>query len=105
MKIYIDEHGFIHPELAEGNEILGDFLSGDIQGSVYAADEYINACRSVERADAKRWEGTGNAHTVIIENGCVEILNEYTGKSLKIKNIENFRAYVDVWKEYLLSMK
>ncbi|WP_322084202.1 YacL family protein [Burkholderia sp. BCC1972] len=102
MKIYVDERGFVHAEMAEGQKIVGDFLSSDIQGSVYAADEYINACLSVENGRVEKWEGTGNAHTVIIEKDGVEIFNEYTEESLRISGIKTFRAYLEEWREYLL---
>ncbi|EMD9437021.1 hypothetical protein LGN20_00950 [Burkholderia cepacia] len=105
MKIYVDERGFVHAEVPNESEILGDFLSGDIQGSVYAADEYINACISVENGDVKKWEGTGNAHTVIIEEDGVEIFNEYTEQSMRIIGIRNFRVYLEEWKKYLLDSK
>nr|WP_141661863.1 YacL family protein [Burkholderia ambifaria] len=102
MKIYVDERGFIRAEIAAGLEIVGDFLSSDVQGSVYAVDEYINACLSVESREVERWEGTGNAHTVIIENDDVEILNEYTARSLRVNGVSAFRAYLEEWKKYLL---
>ncbi|QVN14296.1 MULTISPECIES: hypothetical protein [Burkholderia] len=102
MKIYVDERGFLHAEMAEGQKIVGDFLSGDVQGSVYAADEYINACLSVENGEVEKWEGTGNAHTVIIEKGGVEIFNEYTEESLRIIGIKTFRSYLEGWRRYLL---
>lgn len=31
MKVYVDERGFLHAEVPNRGEILGDFLSGDIQ--------------------------------------------------------------------------
>ena len=105
MRIYVDDHGFTQVEMAKGSEVLGDFLSGDIQGSVCAVDEYISACLSVENGDAKIWEGTGNAHTVIIESKGVEIFNEYTEQSMQISSISNFRAYLEGWKKYLLDSK
>ncbi|KWC80671.1 hypothetical protein LGM63_22235 [Burkholderia cepacia] len=105
MKIYVDEDGFVKVKMAKGSEVLGDFLSGDVQGSVFAAIEYINACLSVESGEASRWEGTGNAFTVRIESGGVEIFNEYTEEFVRISNISDFRAYLEEWKEYLIRLK
>ncbi|MCC8380459.1 YacL family protein [Xenorhabdus sp. PB30.3] len=102
MKYYIDEHGYSCAEAEQEHHLIAWFLNDDIQGSLYSVNNYLSACDSVKNGQIPKWEGTGNAHTVIIEPNGVEIVNEYTEENLKIATIEEFKDYLDKWKDLLL---
>ncbi|EYU13187.1 hypothetical protein [Photorhabdus aegyptia] len=103
MKFYIDKDGYCSVDADEENRLVEWFLKDDIQGCLHTANEYIAACNSVENGQNPKWEGTGNAHTVTIKPDGVEIFNEYTEESLQIATIEEFKGYLERWKELLLS--
>ncbi|MBC8946389.1 hypothetical protein [Xenorhabdus indica] len=103
MRFFIDKDGYPAIDIDYNRHVLADFLSGDIQGSIYSANELIDLCESIKNGVLPLWEGTGNAHTVTIKPDGVEIFNEYTEESLKIATIEEFKGYLEKWKELLLS--
>lgn len=103
MKYYIDEHGYSCAEVETENHLIAWFLKDDIQGSLNSVNEYLELCESVKNGDLPEWEGTGNAHTVTIKADGVEIFNEYTEESLTIPTIEEFKGYLEKWKELILS--
>ncbi|MCC8376555.1 hypothetical protein CKY10_03855 [Photorhabdus sp. HUG-39] len=105
MRFFIDKDGYPEVDLGYEYHVLADFLSGDIQGSLRGVNEYLDLCESVKNGELLQWEGTGNAHTVTIKLDSVEIFNEYTEESLTISTIEEFRSYLERWKELLLSRK
>ncbi|WFQ80401.1 hypothetical protein PXH59_04400 [Xenorhabdus sp. SF857] len=103
MRFFIDKDGYPGVDIEYDRHVLADFLSGDIQGSMYSVDELIDLCKSVKSGEIPQWEGTGNAHTVTIKPDGVEIFNEYTEEILIISTIEEFKGYLEKWKELLLS--
>ncbi|EQB97948.1 YacL family protein [Photorhabdus temperata] len=103
MKFFIDKDGYPEVDLGYEHHVLADFLSGDVQGSLHSVNEYLDLCESVKNGELPLWEGTGNAHTVTIKLDSVEIFNEYTEESLTISTIEEFKGYLEKWKELLLS--
>ncbi|MBS9424042.1 YacL family protein [Photorhabdus caribbeanensis] len=103
MKYYIDKHGYSCAEAETEHHLIAWFLKDDIQGSLYGVNEYLDLCESVKNGELPQWKGTGNAHTVTIKPDGVEIFNEYTEESLQIATIEEFKGYLERWKELLLS--
>lgn len=103
MSFFIDKDGYPEVDLGYEYHVLADFLSGDVQGSLYSVNEYLELCELVKNGELPEWEGTGNAHTVTIKLGGVEIFNEYTEESVTISTIEEFKGYLEKWKELLLS--
>ncbi|MDC9595221.1 hypothetical protein [Xenorhabdus sp. IM139775] len=103
MKFYIDKDGYSRAEAGEEYRLVAWFFNDDVQGSLHGVEEYISWCESVSNGELPQWEGTGNAHTVTIKPDGVEIFNEYTEESLEIATIEEFKGYLEKWKELLLS--
>ncbi|HEK0623175.1 hypothetical protein A0O00_03755 [Proteus mirabilis] len=103
MSFFIDKDGYPEVDLGYEYHVLADFLSGDVQGSLYSVNEYLELCEAVKNDELPEWEGTGNAHTVTIKPDGVEIFNEYTEESVTISTIEEFKGYLEKWKELLLS--
>ncbi|MBS9438246.1 hypothetical protein EAE91_14105 [Photorhabdus noenieputensis] len=103
MKYFIDERGHCRVKTEMEYHLISSFLEDDVQSSLYGVNAYISACDSVKSEHIPEWKGTGNAHTVTIKPDGVEIFNEYTEESLQIATIEEFRGYLEKWKELLLS--
>ncbi|SQJ16772.1 Uncharacterised protein family (UPF0231) [Serratia rubidaea] len=103
MKYYIDEHGYSCAEVETEHHLIAWFLKDDIQGSLNSVNEYLELCESVKNGDLLEWECTGNAHTVTIKPDGVEIFNEYTEEHLTISTIDEFKGYLEKWKELILS--
>jgi hypothetical protein len=102
IRFFLDDDGYLVAESDDALHVLADFLSGDIQGSLFAAEDFIAECQKVIDGKVDSWEGTGNAHTVTIAKSGVEIFNEYTEKSLHIKDLAAFKAYLESWKQLIM---
>lgn len=103
MRFFIDNQGYPSLDIDYEHHVLADFLSGDIQRSLFGVNEYIAACNKVASGVVETWSGTGNAHTVTIKSDGVNIFNEYSEEELNIKSIEEFRKYLENWKKLLIS--
>lgn len=103
MKFLFDDKGYPFLDIDYEYHVLADFLSGDIQRSLFGVNEYITACDNVEIGVMPTWSGTGNAHTVTIKKDGVNIFNEYSEEELNINSIENFKSYLESWKQLLIS--
>ena len=103
MKFLIDKQGYPSLDIDYDYHVLADFLSGDIQRSLFGVNEYIEACKSVVSGKMETWSGTGNAHTVTIKKDGVNVFNEYSEEELTIKSIEKFEEYLGGWKKLLIS--
>ncbi|MBV7407313.1 hypothetical protein [Enterobacter sp. ENT03] len=103
MKFFFDEQGYPFLDIDYEYHVLADFLSGDIQRSLFGVNEYITACNHVDSGVIEAWSGTGNAHTVTIKKDGVNIFNEYSEEELDISSIEEFKSYLESWKKLLIS--
>lgn len=82
---------------------MADFLSGDIQRSLFGVSEYITACDNVDSGVMETWSGTGNAHTVTIKKDGVNIFNEYSEEELDINSIKTFKNHLESWRQLLIT--
>lgn len=103
MKFYFDNQGYPFLDIDNEYHVLADFLSGDVQCSLFGVNEYITACDNITSGVIDIWSGTGNAHTVTIKKSGVNIFNEYTEEELKIKSVDEFKSYLGSWKELLVN--
>ena len=103
MKFLFDEQGYPFLDIDYEYHVLADFLSGDIQRSLFCVNEYITACNNVDSGVIEIWSGTGNAHTVTIKKDSVNIFNEYSEEQLHISSVEKFKSYLEGWKNLLIS--
>lgn len=103
MKFVFDEQGYPFLDIDYEYHVLADFLSGDVQSSLFGVNEYIIACNNVSSGLIGTWSGTGNAHTVTIKKDSVNIFNEYSEEELDINSIEKFKNYLESWRELLIS--
>ena len=103
MRFLFDERCYPMLDIDDEYHILADFLSGDVQRSLLGVNEYIIACDHVFSGVIETWSGTGNAHTVTIKKDSVNIFNEYSEEELNINSIEEFKYYLEKWKELISS--
>lgn len=102
MKFIIDNNGYPKViEYQEQEQIIVDFLEGDIQRSLRSVNEYITLARDFLNNKIDYWEGTSNAHTVILNNNEIEIINEFTEDTIVLKDIDNFIKVLEQWKQIL----
>ncbi len=103
MNFIFDKQGYPILDVDYQYHVLADFLSGDVQGSIFGVNEYIAACNDVSSGRIPTWSGTGNAHTVTIKKDSVNIFNEYSEEELDISSIDEFKSYLENWKKLLIS--
>lgn len=93
----IDSDG-VHRATFEGEEaIVGWFLEQDIQSSQKTCQAYIDALTAVQSGEAKEWEGTGNAFTVVASRLQTTIESEFSDKSSSVSTgrlVECLRAWL-----------
>jgi len=79
-RYYRDAKG--DPRAATGRDqrLLGLFLESDIQGSGGICDEVLSALDDIAAGRCKRWQMTGNAHSLILSKRRARIHAEF-GKS------------------------
>ena len=63
-RFFRDDDGDPRAETGRDRRLLGRFLEADIQGSRALCDEILAALDAVIAGRRKRWEMTGNAHTL-----------------------------------------
>lgn len=101
MRFFLSENNKPSIEVDEKLRVVSDFLQGDVQGSLSCANEYLAACNAVKEEKITAWQGTGNAHTVIIKNKTVNVFNEFSEEEIII-SFDEFVSYLEAWKSLLL---
>ncbi|MCZ6677555.1 MAG: YacL family protein [Candidatus Poribacteria bacterium] len=76
IKYYIDENGFRRAEVSPPYELLGWYLEGDVQGSIYTCKLLLSEIEKAKAGVEEEYSGTGNAHTITIKRDKVVIENE-----------------------------
>ncbi len=65
-RFYRDDDGDLRAQTGRGLRLLGRFLEADIQGSILMCDEVLAALAAIAAGRCKRWQMTGNAHTLTL---------------------------------------
>jgi len=65
-RFIFDANGDPKAETAPGERLLGRFLEADIQGSIRRCTAVLAALDDIAAGRRKRWQQTGNAHTLIL---------------------------------------
>lgn len=74
---YRDDQGDLRAETGRAQRLLGRFLETDIQGSRGLLDDALNALDDIAAGRRKRWQMTGNAHTLTLSKRRVRIHAEF----------------------------
>jgi uncharacterized protein YacL (UPF0231 family) len=63
-RFFRDDDGGLRAATGRARRLLGRFLEADVQGSRALCDEVLAALDDVMAGRRKRWQMTGNAHTL-----------------------------------------
>ncbi|WP_127960465.1 hypothetical protein [Serratia microhaemolytica] len=102
MRFYVNNLGFAVLEVGRSKQVIADFLGSDIQAHSdnYNMRLFLSVCHSIRNHEMSEWEGTGNAHTVIIKLNDVEIYNEFTEDNIHI-TLNEFEWYLKQWERFI----
>jgi uncharacterized protein YacL (UPF0231 family) len=76
-RFYRDAKGDPRAETGRDQHLLGRFLEADIQGGSGMCDEVLAALGDIAAGRRKRWQMTGNAHTLTISKRLARIHAEF----------------------------
>ena len=98
LKINEDEFGCLRATTSPPYEVLGSFLSGDVQGNDIWAESVIRILEQAKKGTVAHWEATGNAHTVVIDQSGVQIENDYIDPKHTCKlTLDEFENALKQW--------
>ena len=101
-KFYHDANKCPRAEYAPPNEMLGWYLEQDVQSSPATCDELQSICTDVTSGAMERWEGVGNAHSILVEGENVTIRNEFDNDAEPCTvPIEEFQSALTQWKKLI----
>jgi hypothetical protein len=78
VRLFRDQQGFPRAEAQTPCEALGWFLEQDVQSDTGSGREIIGLIDEVRSGNLVRWEGTGNAHTLVLTPELASIVNNYS---------------------------
>jgi len=65
-RFFLDAKGDLRAKTGREQRLLGRFLETDIQGSNGMCDDVLAALDDIMAGRSKRWQMTGNAHTLLL---------------------------------------
>ena len=102
IKLYHDVHDFPRAEVETPHKVLGWFLEQDVQSSISWCRELIELIEHIESGRESHWEGTGNAHTLILTGNGVRIENEYVDPPQSCAlSLHAFKRAVKEWLKFI----
>jgi len=102
IKCYIDKHGRRTADVGMLPSNIKSFLEQDIQNDVDDCDKIIRTIDEIRLGNCKKWEGTGNAHSIVITDKNVVIENNFDGNSPRsIISLADLRECMNDWKLFL----
>ena len=104
IRCYRDANGYFRVEANDVHPLIGAYLEQDLQGDQAACQQMTAVLDEVSSGRRARWSGTGNAHTVNIQDHEVLIINEYDDSLGPAKIPLNvFRQCIEAWKKCISS--
>ena len=100
-RFYRDAQNDLKATTGRDQHLLGRFLEADIQGSAGMCDEVLAALADIATGRRKRWQMTGNAHTLIVSKRRVRIHAEFGRSSDLIFSPADLRQALLEWKALL----
>lgn len=102
LTLYHDDHDFPRAEVETPYEVLGWFLEQDVQSSVSWCKELVGIIETIQCGRKARWEGTGNAHTLVLTQKRVRIENEYTDPPQSCElSLHDFENAILEWSTFI----
>jgi hypothetical protein len=102
IKCYRDERGFRRVDPNGLRPLIASFLEDDVQGCLPTCQELLDILDGFENGQGAEWSETGNAHTVTIRPGVVEIrraCDDGLGEARFPHDV--FRACLEDWKTFI----
>jgi uncharacterized protein YacL (UPF0231 family) len=100
-RFYRDANGDLQAETNREERLLGRFLEADIQGSGSLCDAVLAALGDIASGRKKRWQMTGNAHTLIVSKRRAHIRVEFGSDRDLILPPADLRQALLEWKALL----
>ena|SRR5262245_1677795 len=102
LKLYYDAHDFPRAEVDTPHEVLGWFLEQDVQSSLPWGRELVETIENIQADRTSHWEGTGNAHTLVMTGKGVRIDNEYVDPPQSCElSLHEFKRAVQSWLTFI----
>jgi len=99
---YKDVDGYPRAKYQPRYDVLSWFLEQDIQGSLWNCDEMLCICKELFLGKRRHFQGTGNAHTVTIQENRVLIENEFADPPESCElTLEDFITVLNSWKQLI----
>ena len=76
LELFRDDDGALRGYGGPEDQPLRRFLEGDVQEDITSIQEILRALERIEGGDPAPWQSTGNAHTLTLRRGEVEIQSE-----------------------------
>lgn len=101
-RFYRDDSGDPRAEFEHPYELLGHFLESDVQGSISLCDEILGRIDKIFAGETKKWQQTGNAHTIVLSRrgACIEAEFGNVQEPCRL-TLEHFKKAVSGWKSFL----
>ncbi|MCX6558400.1 MAG: YacL family protein [Candidatus Aminicenantes bacterium] len=97
-RFYRDAKGDFRAKTGRDQRLLGRFLEADVQGSVGICDEVLAALDDIAAGRRKRWQMTGNVHTLIVSMRRARIRTEFASDPELILSPAALRQALLEWK-------
>jgi len=102
IKLYHDAHDFPRAEVDTPHEVLGWFLEQDVQSSISWCRDLLKLVEHIESGRESPWEGTGNAHTLVLTGKGVRIENEYVDPPQSCElSLPEFKSALKKWLKFI----
>lgn len=103
---YLDDNGFARADAPEGKEMLGNYFVQDIQGDAEDCNELLALVNEIEEGKRDMWDGTGNAHTIMIRPSGITIENEWDESLGRcVVTINEFREAASDWLAFITNVR
>ena len=100
-RFYRDDKGDLNAKIGRDRRLLGRFLEADIQGSSGMCAEVLAALADIAAGRRKRWQMTGNAHTLILSKRRARIQAEFASDPDLVISPAELRQALLEWKTLL----
>ena len=100
-RFYRDAKGDLRAETGRDRRLLGRFLEADVQGGGGMCDEVLAALDDIAAGRSKRWQMTGNAHTLILGKRRARIHAEFGRSADLVLSLAVLRQALLEWRALL----
>ncbi len=100
-RFFRDAKGDPRAKTSRDQRLLGHFLETDIQGSIDLCAKVLTALDDIMAGRSKRWQMTGNAHTLAISKRLARIQPGFGSNPDLVLSLAELRHALQEWKALL----